>query len=78
MKAKPRFNHVFVVILSTLCVISLASARSSDSQRQAMRILDSSGVKGGLIVHSFRDWIRPLQTSKRLKTRSSRKVCTAK
>jgi outer membrane protein assembly factor BamB len=51
MKTKSRSIHAFVVILLTLCMISAANAQPSDSQRQAMRILDSSGVKGGLIVH---------------------------
>ena len=40
-----------ICALAASSLVSTAIAQSSDSQRQAKRILDSCEVKGGLIVH---------------------------
>ncbi|MHC4565729.1 MAG: outer membrane protein assembly factor BamB family protein [Planctomycetota bacterium] len=51
MQTKFRLRNEFAAILLLSCTLSAAMAQPRDSQRKARQILNSTGVKGGLIVH---------------------------
>jgi hypothetical protein len=42
---------MFSVLAFVPCISSLALAQPSDHEQRAKRILDTSGIRGGLFVH---------------------------
>ncbi len=51
MNQRTQFNATTMLLLLASIAISAASAQPGDYRQQAMQILDSTGVRGGLIVH---------------------------
>ena len=51
MKCRKRFIICTIFLLLVSIAVSVAPARQRDNSREAIRILDSTDVKGGLIVH---------------------------
>lgn len=51
MKCRKRFITYIAFVLLVSITISFAFAEQRDYRREAMQILESTGVKGGLIVH---------------------------
>jgi len=51
MKTNGFFLTRIACIVWVSCMISSVSAQSADYEKQASRILDAAGIKGGLIVH---------------------------
>jgi len=51
MKARYLLRKKLIFVLCVSCTLSATLSRASGSGRSARQILDSTGVRGGLIVH---------------------------
>lgn len=51
MKRKRQLSGILICILATSCVLSVVEAKQATNEQKARRILETSGVKGGLVIH---------------------------
>ncbi|MHC4631061.1 MAG: outer membrane protein assembly factor BamB family protein [Planctomycetota bacterium] len=51
MKKWNQLSRVLICLLATSCIVSVGEAKQAIPKQQAKRIFDTSGVKGGLVVH---------------------------
>ncbi len=51
MKKLSQLSKVLICLLATSCIVSVVEAKQATPRQQAKRIFDTSGVKGGLVVH---------------------------
>ena len=51
MKKWNQLSRVLICLLATSCIVSVVEAQQATPRQQAKRIFDTSGVKGGLVVH---------------------------
>jgi outer membrane protein assembly factor BamB len=51
MKKWSQLSRVLICLLATSCIVSVVEAKQATPKQQAKRIFDTSGMKGGLVVH---------------------------
>ena len=51
MKKWNQLSRVLICLLAISCIVSVVEAKQATPKQQAKRIFDTSGVKGGLVVH---------------------------
>ncbi len=51
MKKWNQLSIVLICLLAISCIVSVVEAKQATPKQQAKRIFDTSGVKGGLVVH---------------------------
>jgi len=51
MRKTGQFRKTFISLLAILCILRAVKAKGESAEQQAQKILDATGIKGGLVVH---------------------------